>query len=74
MGVVMFSFNMNYNIVHKISKFIVCLINTGLLLIYQSNHITELLIIMNFTYFFGVNTIASFLEMIFNLPREHDNI
>ncbi len=64
----------NYAHTHKIAKIILCLFNTALLVFATTYDITTLLILMNFTYFFGVNSIAYLLEVCLHLKHKHDKI
>lgn len=63
-----------YDLTHKIAKLIVFSINTALLLISEKTNLTVVLLIVNFTYFFGVNTVAYMLESILNLKHKHDKV
>lgn len=61
-----------YNLTHKLSKLICALINTGLfLVIFDIDH-GFLFFIANFTYFFGVNTIARLIEKVLHLKNRHE--
>ena len=63
-----------YAKIHKASKVIVCIFNT-LLLYYSTTHsMVEMLIIVNFTYFFGVNSVAYVLEGLLKMKHKHDKI
>ena len=64
----------NYKSIHKLAKLIVCMFNTILLLFATHYEIITLLIIMNFTYFFGVNSVAYLLEKILHIQHKHDKI
>ena len=47
-----------YRVDHKLAKLIVCLFNTALfLIVFEVNHALIFLVI-NITYFFGVNTVV----------------
>ena len=62
----------SYPVFHKSAKLICFLVNTilGLLILEIDNAI--LFGVMNFTYFFGVNTIGYVLEVIFKVKHKHD--
>lgn len=63
-----------YSKVHKLAKFIVCLVNTVLVLLYSQTHMELLLIFVNISYFFGVNTVAYLLESVLHLRHRHDKV
>lgn len=63
-----------YNYVHQIAKLIVCAINTILLLLSKEFDVTIILIFLNFTYFFGVNSIAYLIEAALHYKHKHNKI
>ena len=65
---------MKYKHIHKLAKLIVCLINTVLVLVFYHSHIELLIIFINISYFFGVNTVAYVLESILHTKHEHDKL
>lgn len=63
-----------YDLTHRIAKFIVFFLNTILLLLSEKYNLTYVLVIVNFTYFFGVNSIAWLIEEIFKSNHGHNKI
>ena len=62
----------DYAVTHKLAKAIAALINTILFcLILDLDHYI-LFGIVNFTYFFGVNTISALIEKAAHMRRRHD--
>lgn len=61
-----------YAIAHKLAKFIIFAFNTSLLLL--DIDMTLALVVINFTYFFGVNSIAYLIENLLHFRHKHDKI
>lgn len=63
-----------YPVIHKLAKLIAAIVNTVLFTIILDIDHYILFGIINFTYFFGVNSIAYSIETIFNVRHRHDKL
>ena len=61
----------NYHKIHVAAKFIICVVQCVLLLIFMTPDYITPAIIVTILYYFGVNTVAYLLEKLLHLKQQH---